>query len=329
MSEEYFAEPRWDGRTEELLRSELGEQVWALIHDPEKDVTEILIRHDWGSVERLSSGFGRIDALEKTCNVIGVMRLLAPFCGIRLGHQDAIVEIGLPMIGDGIRVAGSYSGPSGMFSFLTIRIGRVKPIPIDLLFGGTVREDFRETLKELVVRPDFGLLVAGGIGSGKTTALRSIQQHIIDTTGADEHFMVVEDSAELRLVGPQVTQMTSTRWTSTEATLRASLRHRVTRLVVGEIRGGEALDAIKAGALGAGLGMTIHANSAAGAIRTLKARMREGSPNGNIDANQIIDAVKMVLFVRRQRGNFVLAEAARPAAYNPATDEIRMESITL
>jgi Flp pilus assembly CpaF family ATPase len=302
------AEIVYDERTEEMILDALGPIVRELLEDA--DVTEIFLRRKWAAVERLSCGFQRHDAiLEKgQARIVAILYLLAPLIGIDLSLASPAVEITLP-IGPGIRFTGLYAGPAGRDSLLTLRIPRAKRVPILDVCGGD--PSLVEFFQSFLGKRHGGLLIAGGVGCGKTTTLRTISECLIETYGVDEHVVVVEDNEELLLEGPQVTSLCSTRWYPYREVLRGALRQRPTRLIVGEVRGAEAFDAVKAGAAaGAGLYMTIHAPTAAAAVRTLLSRMREGSENGYVDPSIITDAIQYVLVMTRRRDKFSIREFA-------------------
>ena len=256
--------------------------------------------------------------------IVAILYLLAPLVGIDLSLANPAVEITLP-IGPGIRFTGLYAGPAGRDSLLTLRVPRAKRVPILDVCGGD--PSLVEFFQSFLGKRHGGLLIAGGVGCGKTTTLRTISECLIENYGVDEHVVVVEDNEELLLEGPQVTSLCSTRWYPYREVLRGALRQRPTRLIVGEVRGAEAFDAVKAGAAaGAGLYMTIHAPTAAAAVRTLLSRMREGSENGYVDPSIITDAIQYVLVMTRRRDkfsirNFAHLERVDPTAH-PSSQEL-------
>jgi Flp pilus assembly CpaF family ATPase len=298
----------YDDSTEAFILGALGPEVAAFLAD--EDVTEIFVRRSWVSVERLSSGFESVPKAVGTCNIVSVLLSLAPLQGTNLSLADASVELSLP-IGPGIRFTGLYAGPAGRDSLLTLRMARIRRVSLETALdsNGGKGQEILGKLTELLAMPQGGLLIAGGVGTGKTTILRSCADHVIENYGNDEHIVVVEDAEELKLEGPHVTAITSTRWFSYRDALRQGLRHRPTRLIVGEVRGGEAFDAVKAGATaGAGLQMTIHAPTAKGAVRALIARMREGSEHGHVDPSLVTDAIHYVLVMTRKHNLFQVRE---------------------
>src|SRR6266545_2937442 len=174
-----------------------------------------------------------------------IERLVAPL-GRRIDLATPLVDARLP---DGSRVHAvippiSLGGP-----VLTIRRFASRPLtPEDLVRLGTCSKELMDVLVG-AVRDRRSILVSGGTSSGKTTTLNALAFAI----GESERIVTIEDAAELRLPQPNVVAL-ETRPPSVEGTgavdvralLRAALRMRPDRIVVGEVRGGEALDMLQA-----------------------------------------------------------------------------------
>jgi pilus assembly protein CpaF len=174
-----------------------------------------------------------------------IERLVAPL-GRRIDLATPLVDARLP---DGSRVHAvippiSIGGP-----VLTIRRFASRPLaPDDLVRNGTCAKEVMDLLVA-AVRARRSILVSGGTSSGKTTTLNALAFAIAE----HERIVTIEDAAELRLPQPNVVAL-ETRPPSVEGTgavdvrtlLRAALRMRPDRIVVGEVRGGEALDMLQA-----------------------------------------------------------------------------------
>jgi pilus assembly protein CpaF len=189
-----------------------------------------------------------------------IERLVAPL-GRRIDLANPLVDARLP---DGSRVHAAIAPISLAGPVLTIRRFTARPLdPDDLVRLGTAD---RATVDMLVtaVRDRRSILVSGGTSSGKTTTLNALAFAI----GERERIVTIEDAAELRLPQRNVVSL-ETRAPSVEGTgavdvralLRAALRMRPDRIVVGEVRGGEALDMLQAMNTGhRGSLTTVHAN---------------------------------------------------------------------
>jgi pilus assembly protein CpaF len=234
-------------------------------------VTEVMVNgpaHVWversGRIERVPTRFTDADHL---LHVID--RIIAPL-GRRLDEASPMVDARLP---DGSRVNAvmpplSLDGP-----VLTIRRFPAEPLSgDDLVRLGSLSVEMLDALR-LAVLAKRNILVTGGTGSGKTTTLAAISSAI----PAGERVITIEDAAELRLPLAHVVRLES-RPAGVEgrgaipirALVRNALRMRPDRIIVGEVRGGEALDMISALTTGhEGSLSTLHASSPGEALRRL------------------------------------------------------------
>jgi pilus assembly protein CpaF len=188
-------------------------------------------------------------------------------------------------------------------------------------------------LLEVAVRERRSLLVSGGTGSGKTTLLNALSAFI----AAEERVVTIEDAAELRLQQPHVVRLES-RPASVEGRgevtirdlLRNALRMRPDRIVIGEVRGPEALDLLTALNTGhRGALSTLHANSPSDALRrleTLALMAGVGLPHAAI-REQLGRGFELVVHLERLAdGRRVVTEIAEVvrAAGGPATRELKV-----
>jgi pilus assembly protein CpaF len=206
---------------------------------------------------------------------------------------------------------------------LTIRRFRPRGLgPDDLVAAGTLGRPLLDFLAR-AVRARCTLLICGGTGSGKTTTLNALSEFI----GAGERIVTIEDAAELRLRQPHVVRLEA-RPPNVEGRgevtirrlVRNALRMRPDRILVGEVRGGEALDMLTALSTGHdGSLTTVHAGSCAEALRrveTLALMAGLGLPHEAIRA-QVADAFDLVVCQARaaggQRRVVAVAEVVRVA----------------
>jgi pilus assembly protein CpaF len=231
-----------------------------------------------------------------------IERILAPL-GRRIDELSPMVDARLA---DGSRVNVvipplAIDGPA-----LSIRrFGASRPGPAELVKLGTLTPAQCELLEEAVAGRR-SVLVSGGTGSGKTTLLNALSSFI----AAGERVVTIEDAAELRLQQPHVVRMES-RPASVEGRgevtvrdlLRNALRMRPDRIVIGEVRGPEALDLLTALNTGHdGALSTVHANSpedALSRLETLALMAGLGLPHGAI-ADQVQRGVDLVVHLERR-----------------------------
>jgi pilus assembly protein CpaF len=237
-----------------------------LLRDPEID--EIMVNgHEqvWierrGAVEATDVQFESAQQLDEL-----VERMIAPL-GRRVDEASPICDARLP---DGSRVNVVISPLSLGGTTLTIRRFRHAQFdPEALVANGTISRRAHDFLAAAVAQRR-SMLVSGGTGSGKTTTLNALSAFIPES----ERIVTIEDAAELRLRQGHVVRLEA-RSANLEgrgeitirALVRTALRMRPDRIVVGEVRGGEALDMLAAMTTGHdGSLTTVHANSPAGAL---------------------------------------------------------------
>jgi pilus assembly protein CpaF len=256
-----------------------------------------------------------------------IERILAPL-GRRVDEAEPLCDARLP---DGSRVNVVLPPLAVDGPLLTIRRFRARPLDAGaLVAGGTWTPALRDFLARAVAAR-LNILVSGGTGSGKTTTLGALSSFV----PADERIATIEDTAELRLQQPHVVRLEA-RPANVEGRgeitirrlLRNALRMRPDRIVVGEIRGGEALDMLAAMTTGHdGSLSTVHAGSPAEALRrveTLALMADVALPHAAI-REQVADALDLVVHQTRLRDGrrqvTAVSEVVRIAS-GPATRDV-------
>lgn len=194
-----------------------------------------------------------------------VERVVTPL-GLRADRRSPLVDARLP---DGSRVHIAMPPLAVDGPYVTVRRFAARTLPVSDFATAEVAG-----LLVSAVRHRRNIVVSGGTGAGKTTLLNALAQHL----GAGERVVTIEDAAELRLPGDHVVRLEARRATADgldEVTIRDlvrnALRMRPDRLVIGEVRSGEALDLIQAMNTGHdGTMSTCHANGPAEALRRLE-----------------------------------------------------------
>jgi pilus assembly protein CpaF len=303
-------------RMVKALARELADELFglgpveSLLRDP--GITEIMINGpDSVFVER-SGVIESIDmSLGSAERVIALVRRAIGPLNLRLDETSPMVDARLS---DGSRLNAvipplCLNGPT-----VTIRKFRSVAFSVrELIANGTFTEDMASFLKS-AVRHRANMLVSGGTGSGKTTLLNVLSSFI----PRPERLITIEDAAELRIEHPHVISLESRppniegRGEVTVRDLvRNSLRMRPDRIIVGEVRGPEALDMLQAMNTGhPGSLSTAHANSAADLLARLETMVLMSEVNLDVAAvrRQAASAVDLVLHtVRTEGGRRVLA----------------------
>ena len=217
-----------------------------------------------------------------------------PICDTRL-PDGSRVNVVLPPI--------ALCGPT-----LTIRKFSKTPMTIEKLIQyGSITKEIADKL-QVLVKAKYNIFISGGTGSGKTTFLNALSNYI----PKDERVITIEDSAELQIAGVENLVSLETRNANTsgagEITIRdlikSSLRMRPERIVVGEVRGGEALDMLQAMNTGHdGSLSTGHANSTVDMLSRLETMVLQGAAGLPLEAirQQIASAVDIIIHLSRLR----------------------------
>jgi pilus assembly protein CpaF len=243
------------------------------------------------------------------------LEVIANRFGKKLDADSPIMNVRLP---DGSRLAALIPPIVHPSPLLTIRKFTSRGFTIeDLISRRTVTRDLASSLAESVRRGD-NLLISGGTGSGKTTLLNVLAGFIPD----EERIMVLEDTAELHIAKPHVISAEAQLDTHRSQIqfsdlLKAALRHRPDRIIVGEVRGAEArvfLDALNTGHRGSL--STIHANSAQDALRRLSQLAMRSSGGVALEAieNECRRSIHTIVHVGKAHGLRQVREVVRTPA---------------
>jgi pilus assembly protein CpaF len=290
-----------------LIVRQIGDSVLGLgplepfVRDPE--VTEIMV-NNWDTiyVERAGKLYWTGTKFHDDQQLRRTIDKIVGKVGRRVDEASPYVDARLP---DGSRVNAvipplAIDGPA-----LTIRKFAADPYQADdLIEFGTMTSPVAKFL-EACVRGRINILVAGGTGAGKTTTLNVVSSFIPD----DERILTIEDAAELKLQQPHVVRLES-RPPNIEGKgqvtirdlVRNSLRMRPDRIVVGEVRGSEALDMLQAMNTGHdGSISTIHCNSPRDALSRLETiTMMAGMELSNkAIREQIASALQLIVYQAR------------------------------
>lgn len=276
--------------------------VQSLFDDP--DVSDVLVnghREVWvdrgGDLERVPASFASDEDLVAT-----VERVIAPL-GLRLDRASPMVDARLP---DGSRLHAVLPPASVDHPLVAIRrfTQRVSTLE-DLIAAGTATQDEVSRLVE-AVRMRRTIVVSGGTGAGKTTLL-NLLAGVIDST---ERVVTIEEAAELALPGHVVrlearpANAEGAGAITVRSLLRSALRLRPDRIIVGEVRGAEALDLISALNTGhRGSLTTVHANSPEESLLRLETlALSAGDTSETAVSRQLRTAVDLVVQIERTAG---------------------------
>lgn len=259
--------------------------------------TEIFIERD-GQLIRTDARFPDTHAYHAAINNV------LQFTGKSLHDDQPLVDARLP---DGSRVHVAKAPSARHGTVMTIRKFSKMMLDLDWLIElGTLTEAAREYLR-IAIESERNLLVTGGTSSGKTSLLNALSRFI----PRGQRIVVIEDSAELALQQTHVVSLEArpsaddAEPVSIRDLFRSSLRLRPDRIVIGEVRGGEALDMIQAMTSGHGGSMgTLHANTPADALNRLEtlAMMSQVELPLHALRAQVASAIDVVVQMSRQLG---------------------------
>ncbi len=235
-------------------------------------VTEIMVnRFDRVYIERAGQLHETDARFETEDALLSAVHNIAQWVGREVNLEHPILDARLP---DGSRVHAIIPPGCRSGTCLTIRKFKLGGLSLDdLILFGSLNEEAREFL-EICVRLRKNIIVSGGTGTGKTSLLGAVSTAV----PAEERIIVIEDTSELKLRQKHCVYLEVQRpdqYGRGELTIRqlfvASLRMRPDRIIVGEVRGGEALDMLQAMLSGhSGSLTTVHANSTRDALVRLE-----------------------------------------------------------
>lgn len=234
-----------------------------------------------------------------------VIQRIVGLAGREVNQANPICDTRLP---DGSRVnvvlpPVALCGPT-----ITIRKFSKTPMTIEKLIEyGSITREIADRL-QLLVKAKYNIFISGGTGSGKTTFLNALSNYI----PKDERVITIEDSAELQITGIENLVSLETRNANVSGAgqitirdlIKSSLRMRPERIVVGEVRGGEALDMLQAMNTGHdGSLSTGHANSTEDMLSRLETMVLQGASGLPIQAvrQQIASSVDIIIHLSRLR----------------------------
>jgi len=277
------------------LRGELGQTVLDALEDP--SVIEIMLNSDGSLWIERHGGMQRVGTMSAP-NAESLMGTIADALHTVVTRENPILEGELPL--DGSRFEGLLPPIVGHPTF-TIR----KKASVVFTLGQYVEQGImtpeQQTAIEAAILRRANILVVGGTGSGKTTLTNAIIDSI-STSCPDDRLVIIEDTAEIQCKAENSVILRASVDVDMLRLLRATMRLRPDRILVGEVRGGEALALLKAWNTGHPGGVaTIHANGAHAGLIRLEQLIAEATAAANM-APLIAEAVDLVIAIEKTNG---------------------------
>lgn len=295
MSEQNTDQETVKKRVTEHLRRDLGPLVEGALNDPK--TTDILLNADgqlW--LKRLGEPTRVIGTME-AWRATSVIKTLAGLLGKTVGAKEPILDGELPFGNE--RFAGQLP-PVVSSPCFAIRKPAITVFPLDsYVEQGIMTQTQCDAIKK-AVRDHKNILVVGGTGSGKTTLINAVIQEMVDND-PNERVFIIEDTGEIQCSAINCVQYHTTLEVSMTDLLKTTLRMLPDRIIVGEVRGSEALDLLDSWNTGhdGGAG-TLHANSAESALQRLKSLVTRNKHAPSDIEPLIAEAVHVIVQINRK-----------------------------
>lgn len=314
-------------RLASALADALGPTVLDALSDP--DVIEVMANPDqrlW--VEHRPQGRILVGAMPQASTEAAI-RLIASSAGRTVNPHEPMIAAMLPPVE---ALGRSRSRFQGMWpplvaapSFVIRKLGSVVWGLNDYVGTKIATQQQIEVLREAMTARK-NVIVAGGTSSGKTTLLNAC---LAEPCFQEARVVLLEDTAELNFTGEDAVGLVAEPPNTLRDLVKATLRLRPDRIVVGEVRGGEALEMLKAWNTGhpGGLG-TVHSDGPVQAMQRIKDLAAEASTVSN---QTVVDAIGLVVFIRRDEhhpAGRVIESVAEPGLNREGRFEVRPVGIS-
>ncbi len=253
-----------------MLRTALGPAIATYLEDP--SIIEVMLNPDgklW--IDRLTGGLEDTGCRVTPADAERIVRVVAHHVGIEVHAYAPRVSAELPENGE--RFEGLMP-PVVVAPCFAIRRPAIKVFTLADYVEAGIMSRAHADLLQAAIRERKNILVAGGTSTGKTTLVNALLAEIAKTT---DRIVLIEDTRELQCAAPNLVALRTKDGAASLCDLvRSSLRLRPDRIPIGEVRGAEALDLLKAWGTGhpGGIG-TLHAGTAIGALRRLEQLIQE------------------------------------------------------
>lgn len=278
-------------RLHSKIMNDFGQEVMEALDDDK--VIEIMLNSD-GSlwIEKLGEPMKKLN--EHSCHAMSAISTIASYYDTEITMNNPILECELPLCGSRFEalIPPVVKNPS-----FTIRKKATMIFTLeDYLNNNIITTQQKEVIEKAVLERK-NILIVGGTQSGKTTLANAIIDSIVKLTPEDR-IVIIEDMAEIQCAAENNVIFRATEYADMNRLLKATLRYRPDRILVGEVRGGEALTLLKSWNTGHPGGIaTIHADSAYAGLIRLEQLVAEVT---NAMAEQVIaEAIDLVIFVKK------------------------------
>jgi type IV secretion system protein TrbB len=321
-------EDAWEQKRR-LLELLLGQVVLDLINNPDRHVTDVWVNPDgewWKEEDRIRSAIGTRSKPEHVRQIIG----LAADLGGRVGNKySPIVETRLPW---GQRFEGMLPPVVNGGPTLVIRVHRRVAFKLESYLSNRQIDPIGMELLDWAMRSRLNVAICGITGSGKTAFADALYGH---AAVAGERVLSIEETPELKLdaVADKVRLVVDPRTPADQVVkemrklVRAALRMRPDRIIIGEVRGGEILEWIKALYSGhAGGLLTLHADDPRDCMDRLEMMLAESVRDTRAYRSRLCRVIERIVWMRRDTEvGWKVAGIYRPVGYDTARGKFELE----
>lgn len=297
-------------RAKQKLRRDMGHKMLDALNDPK--TVEVMLNADgklW--CERVGEGMHCIGEL-RSAQGQAIIETVAGYLGKEVTRKKPLLEGELPL--DGSRFAGQLppivTGPT-----FAIRKKAVAVFKLDEYVSNGIMSEHHASVIKQAVYDHRNIMIVGGTGSGKTTLVNAVINEMVDQDGGERVF-IIEDTGEIQCAAANYVQYHTTIDVSMTMLLKTTLRMRPDRILVGEVRGPEALDLLMAWNTGHSGGCaTVHANGTKDALDRLLTlvSMSDQAPR---DIKPVIGrALDVIVHIERAPGGRRVSEVLSVSEY--------------
>ncbi|NSM26895.1 P-type conjugative transfer ATPase TrbB [Shewanella sp. ZOR0012] len=302
------------------IKAHMGIPLFEKLNDP--NVIEIMLNPDsnlW--VEEFGepmSVFGTMQPGQASL----FMKAIAGYHNTTISDEKPILECELPL--DGSRFEGIFPPVTKNPTF-TIRKKALRVFTLNNYIESQILSEHQFKALLDAIESHKNILIVGGTGSGKTTFANALIDAMVNNN-INERIVIMEDTNELQCTAPNSVILRSNEHTSINRLLRATLRLRPDRILVGEVRGGEALELLKGWNTGHPGGIaTIHADSASQGLQRLEDLLSEATPN--VNKAMIASTINVVVFIKKHPTGRKIEEVIQVTGYDSKSNQYLYEKL--
>lgn len=302
------------------IKSHMGIPLFKKLNDP--NVIEIMLNPDgnlW--VEEFGEPMSVFGSMQPS-NASLFMKAIAGYHNTTISDEKPILECELPL--DGSRFEGIFPPVTKNPTF-TIRKKALRVFTLNNYIESQILSEHQFKALLDAIESHKNILIVGGTGSGKTTFANALIDAMVQNN-VNERIVIMEDTNELQCTAPNSVILRSNEHTSINRLLRATLRLRPDRILVGEVRGGEALELLKGWNTGHPGGIaTIHADSASQGLQRLEDLLSEATPN--VNKAMIASTINVVVFIKKNPTGRKIEEVIQVTGYDSKSNQYLYEKL--